>query len=250
MRRKLDFNNIVYINRDIDRERKDYIEKQLSAFRVSAKRFEAVSSNFDDYCHDWRDFVREKQSTRYYYEDPLLSNGEIGCLLSHMECLRLYGDNDLIVLEDDLDFSPIEYWNFSFSEFLSKLDPDVEILQMVKYHAYTPIRVRKLVIGNEGGGNWGTAAYYIKSSLAKRIVDECYIDGKWMISKMKCSWPRKTADAILYSFSDAYTCMLFSLRQEGNSTINDVYNPSLEAGARIMKHFRDNNIDLNSYFYL
>ena len=248
MRKKFDFDNIVYINRNIDIERKGYIEKQLRFYNVFAKRFEAVSSNFDDYCHDWRDFVREKQSSRYYYEDPLLSNGEIGCLLSHMECLRIYGDRDLIVLEDDLDFSPIDYWGFTFSEFLTALSQDVQILQMVKYHAYTPIKVRKFAIGNEGGGNWGTAAYYIKSTLAKKIVSECYIDGKWMISKMKCSWPRKTADAILYSYTDPYTCMLFSLRQEGNSTINDVYNPSLEAGARIMKYFRDNEITLKSYF--
>lgn len=249
MSSKFDFDNIVYINRDIDVDRKDYIEKQLDTYQVKAKRFEAVSSNFDDYCHDWRDYYRTTQTTQYYYEDPLLSTGEVGCLLSHLECIRLYGENDLIVLEDDLDFSTIDYWNFKFSEFLPNLGEDVEILQMVKYHAYTPVMVRKLVIG-EYRGNWGTAAYYIKSSLAKKIVSEYYIDGKWMISKMPCFWTRKTADAILYSYPGAYTCMLFSLRQEGTSTINNVYNPSAEAGAHILHFFRTNTIDLKTYFYL
>lgn len=249
MRTKFDFDNIVYINRDIDVERKDYIEKQLDTYGVSAKRFEAISSNFDDYCHDWRDFYRTVQTTKHYYDDPLLSAGEIGCLLSHMECLRLYGENDLIVLEDDLDFSPIDHWNFTFSEFLSKLGEEVEILQMVKYHQYTPINVRKLVIGQDRG-HWGTAAYYIKSSLVKKILAEYYVDGKWMISKMQCFWDRRTADAILYSFASAYTCMLFSLRQEGTSTINDQFNPGVESGQYIMQYFNNNTITLGSYFRL
>lgn len=245
---KIDFDNIVYINRDIDFDRKTLMEYQFKKYGVEAKRFNAISSNFDQYSSDYVDILRANPLPGHFYDNIMLSSAEIGCLLSHLECIRLYGDKDLIVLEDDADLSTSEHWNFNLSDIFSKLQDDVEILQMVKYAAYYPVKVKKLKIGNEEGGNWGTAAYLIKSSLSKKIVSEYYVDGKWQILKMPCLWNRKTADAILYSFDGAYTCTLFSLAQYGKSTINPDFNPSLSAAAHISNYFNNNKISIEDYF--
>lgn len=248
MASNIDFQNFVYINRDIDIDRRMYMESQFEKYSVKAERFNAVSANFDNYSSDWRHLLKKENSNVVFYEDPLLSMGEIGCLLSHLEVIRLYGHEDLIVCEDDLDISTSDRWNFKLSEFLNKLSDKVEILQMVKYNGYKPINVRKLVIGDQEGGNWGTAAYYIKPSLSQKIVSDYYVDGKWQIADIKCSWTRKTADAVLYSFDTAYTCTIFSLAQEGNSTINLELNPSLAIAKKINDYFRRAKVSLENYF--
>ena len=248
MTNNIDFQNFVYINRDIDIDRKKYMENQFDKYSIKAQRFNAVSDNFDNYSSDWKHLLREEDYDGLFYENPLLSMGEIGCLLSHLEVLRLHGHKELIVCEDDLDISTSDQWNFKLSEFLNKLNENVEILQMVKFDGYRPINVKKLVIGQQNGGNWGTAAYYIKPSLSNKIVSDYYIDGKWQLTKIKCSWPRKTADAVLYSFDTAYTCTIFSLAQEGDSTINIGFNPSLSIAKQIHNYFQTNRVSLENYF--
>lgn len=245
---KIDFKNIIYINRDIDINRKRYMESNFSKYNISAIRYSAISSNFDNYSHDWEKVARKNDPSNVFYDDELLSTGEVGCLLSHLEVIRLYGHEDLIICEDDLDISTLEKWNFRLSKFISMLKDDVQILQMVKYNAYVPIHVKKLIIGDEGGGNWGTAAYYIKSSLSKKIVEEYYVDGKWQLSKFKSNWHRNAADAVLYSFDGAYTCTLFALAQNNESTINHFANPSLESAVLIRNYFDNNVFYIEDYF--
>jgi len=244
---KIDFDNIVYINRDIDIERKQYIENQCLNLGIIIKRFSAVHDNFDAYSNDWKSFLRPEDFSGFFYDHPLLSKGEIGCLLSHLEVIRLYGKKDLIVFEDDVNLIVSNSWNFKLSDFFSLLNNEIEILQMVKYNSFYPVNVKKLKIGNDNGGNWGTAAYYIKKELSKKIIDNYYIDNKWNFSKLPCDWNRKTADAVLYSFGNAYTCTLFSLADFGTSTINGVFNPSTSIGSSVTKFF-NNKVSLGDYF--
>lgn len=206
----IDIKNIVYINLDRDIDRRVSIERQLKDNGLSAQRFSAISNNFDKYSRDWEEIF--EPDFKDLVQTERLSEGEIGCLLSHLEVIRLYGSEDMLVLEDDVDLSVSKFWNFSLSELLSNLPADAKVVQLVKYKAYSPINVKKLVVGNQDGGSWGTPAYVIKSDFSKYLVDNYFIDGKWEISRMPADWNRKTIDAILYSFGNAYTTTILSLK--------------------------------------
>jgi hypothetical protein len=237
---------MVYINQDIDIDRKSYMENQINFYNANIKRFSAISSDFDNYCSDWREIIIDENTPKPFYNYPKLSKPEIGCLLSHLECIRIFGKKDLIVFEDDVDFSVCEYWDFTLFDLLKNIDNNIKILQMVKFFNYEPIEIKKLKVSHENGGNWGTAAYYIKKELSNKIVKDYYINEKWNISKIKCDWVRKTADAALYSFDDAYTCTIFSLRQGGDSTIHGEFNPSNTIGKDISDFLKNKKPNLKT----
>ena len=101
---------------------------------------------------------------------PYLNPAETGCMLSHLSIISDFYKNSkddmLIVMEDDVDISSIDNWDFSWKEFLAVM-PDFEILQLIRNQEEQQYaRLKKWEWRDKS-----TAAYLITKEYAKKIHD-------------------------------------------------------------------------------
>ena len=118
---------IYYINLDDRPDRREYMEDQFRWWeitdyeRVNASRFRKEEWS------DWCDMVHYPE----FY--PSHRHRSVAVSLSHFECLREWyettNEDQVIILEDDTDFSNVENWNFTWKDVMDRLPFDWEAFQ-------------------------------------------------------------------------------------------------------------------------
>ena len=88
--------------------------------------------------------------------------------------------------EDDLSLETVQYWDFTWLEFINALPPDWECIQLCNIRTqYNPITELKLT--NREWYDWGAQAFILTRSYAKKIIDTyCKDDGTY---KLICPKP-------------------------------------------------------------
>ena len=97
-----DIKNVFYINLESRPDRKHHVEQQMKILNITAERFNAVK----------------------------LTNGAIGCSMSHLKCLELAKKNGwdhLMIVEDDILFLNPELFKNQLNKFL-KNHKDFDVL--------------------------------------------------------------------------------------------------------------------------
>lgn len=188
------FDNIVYLNRDQDLERRMVTEEQLAKYGAKATRFSAIIDDLESY-------IAQSVS------DLRVNFAQASCLISHLEIIRRYGKEPLLVFEDDVDLSPSEYWGCSLDSFLTELPKEVDIVQLYTYPTDTPILPKRWA-----PGTFGTVAYYIRPEYSQKLVDIGYSNGVWDVKAFKSLYPQPLADSLLYTNGSAVSLTLFGLR--------------------------------------
>jgi GR25 family glycosyltransferase involved in LPS biosynthesis len=90
-----DIKHSFYINLSSRPDRKEYVEAQLSNIGIKADRFDAIK----------------------------LTNGALGCSISHLKCLEIAKNNNwdhLFIVEDDITFLQPELFKNQLNSFLLK----------------------------------------------------------------------------------------------------------------------------------
>lgn len=188
------FDNIVYLNRDQDVDRRKVTEEQLERYGARATRFSAITDGLES---------RMVQSVA----DLRINFAQASCLVSHLEIIRQYGDRPLLVFEDDIDLSPSEHWGCSLTSILECIPEQFGIAQLYAYPSPSPVMPRHWQVGT-----FGTVAYYVLPKYAKYLVNTAYIEGKWDVRALKCDYVQPVADSVLYSNSPTISMNLFGLR--------------------------------------
>jgi hypothetical protein len=88
-----DIKHILYINLESRPDRKQHFEKQMSILGLHAERFNAIK----------------------------MSNGAIGCSLSHLKCIEVAKKNNwdhVLIMEDDIKFLEPDLFKQQFNKFL------------------------------------------------------------------------------------------------------------------------------------
>lgn len=129
---------------------------------------------------DWFVSFYEKQ----IYGDS--ANGCIGATTSHLETIKKWYENTDeeygFFCEDDLSLDTVNYWNFSWEDFLSILPEDWDCVQLQvikcnvknKLSNSSSICYPKSKLTKRELVNWGCCAYIIKRDRARRIIDSYY----------------------------------------------------------------------------
>lgn len=141
---------IVYINLDSSPERKEHIIKNFSDYGIT--NYERFSG-----------LVARKSKNRK------MRPPEYGCMMSHLRIIEKFyksGEDQIIIVEDDIDVSSIENWDFTWKELMAAL-PEFEILQLVRNRDEEP-RASLKVWDTE---DRGTGAYLITRGYAKKVLD-------------------------------------------------------------------------------
>lgn len=195
------FDNVAYLNRDQDTVRREGIEALFSKYNISAKRCSALQDTLQE-------FVLEPITS------TSLSFPQTSCLISHLEIIRVYGNKDLLVFEDDADLTTMDYWPFSFEDVVQSLPEHVGIVQLFRHPPLFPAFARPW-----SQGVFGTVSYFIRPWYAEKLVSLGYAGGKWSIAKLKSEYPLPVADSVLYSNGVAMSINLFGSRDEGSTIL-------------------------------
>lgn len=200
------FGPVYVINLEERKDRRNYIENVLKNAGVEEYQITKAVNGNDPLINDLVDFR----------EALTLSNPEIGAVVSHLKTIKQWleeSDSEYaIIIEDDLSFETVDFWDFNFKEFLSSIDKNYDILQLCIIHNYRINRKFHLKENND----WSAACYLIKRDWAQKLIDKHYINEK---ISLYTNW-RSLADALIYQGARAYSVPLFTFTLEFESSIN------------------------------
>lgn len=199
------FGPIYIINLESREDRRNYIINELESHNVNDfKIFNAV----DGATANWDDLVFDRGSIS-------LSNSELGATISHLSAIKNWMENSEskygIIIEDDLSLETVQYWNFSFKEFVESINKKYDILQFCIIHNYrvnTSLHMRE-------HKDWSAACYLITRQWAEKLISKYFIDGKYVLPKDY----RALADFIIYNGAKCYSKPLFTYSMNFETSI-------------------------------
>lgn len=199
------FEPVYVINLKSRTDRFDYITNQLKENNLSNYH---VIEAFDGSTVNWDDFVFDRKSLS-------LSNSELGATVSHLSTIKTWletSDSEYaIIIEDDLSFETVQYWDFTFQEFIKSIDKKYDILQFCIIHNFqvnTSLHMREY-------RDWSAACYLITRERAKFLVDKYFIDNKFVLPKDYTA----LADFIIYYGAKCYSKPLFTYSMQFETSI-------------------------------
>jgi hypothetical protein len=101
-----------------------------------------------------------------------LTGGAIGCVVSHLKALKdWYYNTDedyAFFCEDDISLETVEYWNFTWDDFINSLPDDAEYVQLLVIRD----SFKTFGIHEREWDDWAAStAYIITREYAKKVID-------------------------------------------------------------------------------
>lgn len=200
------FGPVYVINLDRRTDRRSTLTQELTDSGVS--NYEFVSA-IDAGAPSFQDLIANKGE---------ISDAEWACTLSHLHTLKYYLDNSTadyaVIVEDDLCFDTVQYWNFTWDEFINSAPTDWEMIQLVVYNGIDPLNVE---LHERRFYDQATTAYVIKRDHAQSLVNKFIIDGVENVP------PNAVADFFLYHIGKVYAASLFVVCEDEQSSVSDIH---------------------------
>jgi predicted RNA-binding protein len=190
------FPSAYYVSLEESQERRDNLESQFGFYGISLNG--VISKRFSE-CDD---VVYGK-----YLQS--LNEGTTGCVISHLKAIKEWYDTTDeeygFFCEDDLSLETVDYWDFTWKEFINNIPEDADCVQMFAIRGeYDTFELRERY-----WDDWGASAYIVKRKYAKRLIDTFIRDDGYCLEI-----PNQTAmpliENILFaSLGKCYTIPLF-----------------------------------------
>jgi hypothetical protein len=157
------FPTVNYISLYESNDRREYMESQFKRYGIKSnvyltERYTEIKDNF----------VINGQ----YVKDVEV---QIGTVISHLNNLKNWytscNEPYAIFCEDDISFESIEYWNFTWDEFMNHLPQEWECVQLIRMES--PLNdeaISRLKLIPFWGRWWGSHAL-MKRSYVKKLLD-------------------------------------------------------------------------------
>jgi len=118
---------------------------------------------------------------QYNIRGPLVDqihDNSKGPVTSHLKALYSWYKNTLdeyvLVFEDDVDLTTIDYWNFTWEDFFDALPKDWECVQLCSIReSFNDI---PMVFRRRLNSDWGCQAYLVNRKYVKKLIDKYYSD--------------------------------------------------------------------------
>lgn len=137
-----------------------------------------------------------------------LSNSNKGCTTSMLRAIRKWitetQDQIAVFCEDDISFSTVEYWSFTWSEFFDRLPADWECVQMMWVRpTMTEIKLR-----DRRWEDWAVSMYMMKRHIGIELLQRFYPNGDSNFY-LDVGIYQPIVENIIYSSGKVYTIPLF-----------------------------------------
>lgn len=147
-----------------------------------------------------------------------LSKNELACTMSHLKAIKHWLDTSIsdyaIIAEDDLILQTVDSWQWTWTEFLSKINLDYDMLQLSitnEFSLNTSLHYKEI-------RDHSTVCYLIKRSWAESLISKHLINDKFVFySKDR---ERLVADRLIYNQAICLSFPLFTFSTKFNSSIH------------------------------
>jgi GR25 family glycosyltransferase involved in LPS biosynthesis len=176
----------------------------------------------------------------FYINGGEINNNEMGATLSHLKAIKHWLDtNDTdyaIFMEDDFSFETVDFWSFSWKEFINNINFDYEVLQLSITNGSMNFNIHKRDVSDFSAG-----VYLIKREHAKKFVESIWQEGKWKLPG------NALADHYIYNVANTYSVPLFTFNMETKSDVNPAHRPIHENSRNLVLDFwQKGGLTLNS----
>jgi hypothetical protein len=200
---------IYYLNLDGQPERRQFMEDQFKYWEI--ENYTRISA-YDGRDDDLSDIIKGTYP-------PQVSSGEIGCITSHLKAIKHWYDTSdspyAVIMEDDCSLDLVRYWNFSWSDFYSKIPYDWDVVQIaIICTGDIHVRLHKRFVND-----FSTACYLINRHHAEKLIKHHVkgVDKYRLDNGMK---PRPVADDLIYNSGNTYSIPLLLYKTELGSAIH------------------------------
>lgn len=197
---------IYYFNLDYRKDRKQYIQNQFKKygitnyFRVPSSRYSV--SNFDV----WKNVIKtDKIRTKIWYLATLVDR-----IHGILQWYKSEISETCLIVEDDICFDTVDYWNFDWEIFTSRLPVNWDCIQL---HIIGEKFVR-MNLSKWSRNNHSTGCMLINRSFAERLSKLYFIDGKFAFYSnygYSEKWPEyhyQSVDFVMYQVGITYSIPL------------------------------------------
>tara|TARA_B100002019_G_scaffold269871_1_gene263013 strand:- start:441 stop:1238 length:798 start_codon:yes stop_codon:yes gene_type:complete len=235
-----DMGPIYYLNLDGQPERREYMETQFKYWEI--ENYTRISA-YDGREDDLSDIIKGK------YPDGM-SSGEIGCVTSHLKAIKhWYETSDspyAIIMEDDCSLETVQYWNFTWKDFVAQLPYDWDVVQIaIISTGDIQVKLHKRFV-NE----FSTACYIINRHHAEKLM-KYHIKGDEKYRLDNGVKPRPVADDLIYNSGNTFSIPLLLYRVELGSSIHPDHIDAFHKGnySAQLNYWQQNgmHIDIRDY---
>ena len=194
---------IYYFNLEHRIDRREYLEKQFSYYgitdyyRVNSSRY-----SVDNY-QEWKSkVVIDRLRTQVWFLATLVDR-----IHGIIDWYNSNSSETCLVVEDDICFETVDYWDFDWQTFVNSLPCNWECIQL---HIIGEKFVR-MNISKWTRNNHSTGCILINRSYAEKLIKLHYIDGKFKLYSnygYSKNWPEyhyQSVDFVLYQIGITYS---------------------------------------------
>ena len=200
--------HIYWLNLDADVDRREYMEKQFKYWEIdNHTRIAGYDAREDDASEHLKGRIPDN-----------VSQAELGCCMSHLKAIKTFyeetDDDYCMIVEDDVDFSTVKHWNFTWKEFIGLAPYDWDCLQLTTI-CTGDIHVK---LHHKFINDFSAAVYLITRHHAAKVLKNHMRGNKWKLDNgVK---PRAVSEDTILETGKTYTIPLFLYNLTLGSTIH------------------------------
>lgn len=174
-------------------------------------------------------------------------NIEIATTMSHLKAIKYWLDNSdteyAIFAEDDLSLDTVQYWNWSWQDFINSIDFDYDVLQLCITH-FTRSNFK---LHKRHQSDYSAGLYLIKRNYAKLVISNKIVEDKYNLNV-----ERRNAvidhDVIFNKDYEVYSCSLFTYENKLGSDVNpNSNNIRVKSYNSALEFWKNNKMSLKEF---
>jgi hypothetical protein len=206
---------IYWINLDESIKRRENMIHILNNFNIKNIRINAINGKLE-----------ENICNKYFYCEtnnyPKFSNKEYAILLSHLNTIELFlktNENELkynnaLILEDDISFDFINYWDKDLKNIIDNAPLDYDIIML----SYFSLNIDFQNIYKKWDNEWSASAYIVNYNSLKNKINNLKKNDKWICNENDLM----VSDSYIFSKFNTYIYKYpyFTFPNENDSTFH------------------------------
>ena len=188
---------VYYVSLEESDDRQQNLERQFAENGVTNVR-SIISKRFSE-CDD-------VLTGKYLYQ---LNDGTKGCCVSHLKAIKEWydtTDEDYgFFCEDDLSLETVDYWNFTWNEFIENLPEDWGCVQLLCIRGeFNDVKIR-----DRCWDDWAATAYILKRDYVKYLIDNYIVDETYHLELKDAEVMPLIENILFTSAGKVYTIPMF-----------------------------------------
>jgi hypothetical protein len=211
------FPSSYYISLEESLDRQENIKKQFDFYHIPITSI--ISKRFSE-CND-------------VVTGPLvdvLDGGTKGCVVSQLKMIKKWYDetdeNYAFFCEDDLSLETVDYWDFTWTQFIEQLPNDWECVQLC---CIRPDEV-DIKLRERDSYDWSVTAYMLTRNYAKKIIDRYCRNDSYHLEICNPELYPMPENVLFHGLGKVYSINLFVENQKLQSTFTKINN--IETGQK------------------